>query len=531
MAGKLSGSRRRSYTKSRAKNRQHLQKPSGAITNRVTKVGGDRFAIVSIDPAKNRSEWMMADYFGKLLIEPQTLEHQSGHFKAAIVLVRQAQQEHQIKDTIVVVERTGNYHLAPKRAFASAGFETRVVHPFATKQYRMPADPGNKTDETDLHAQHRAAVAGFGLCERELPITYRELQLRSRHRRNLVEKSSSLACQIRDNLHLSMPGYAALFDRLLENHTAMSVGRCCESPAKVLKLGRDGICKRLRNESIRCNQRAIDKILSWASQSADAPIQDGALHHAIFKDLDELNQHLNRQITAIERDLASVLVQTPYVRLMAIPGINVVSAADLAAEMGPIDGYANANAITGRCGLFPSRHQSDQTDSSGPIIRKANRRLRCALMRIADNLAAHCAYYRGLAEQDFARGVDIRASRVKTAKKISRLAFACLAGDQPLKHPAFRSPDSILEKLREFHRLHQTPMQQVLTDLTRAVEQLPGHTQGHEATVVSKVLREHAKRKRAPVGIGKLLTAVLARLGVSPNDVSKTNSLEPEDRP
>ena len=75
-------------------------------------------------------------------------------------------------------------------------------------------------------------------------------------------------------------------------------------------------------------------------------------------------------------------------------------------------------------------------------------------MRIADNLAAHCAYYRGLTEQDFARRVDIRASRVKTAKKFSRLAFACVAGDQPMRHPAFRSPDSILEKLREFHRLH-----------------------------------------------------------------------------
>lgn len=33
----------------------------------------------------------------------------------------------------------------------------------------MPADPGNKADEPDLHGQYRAAVAGFGLCERELP--------------------------------------------------------------------------------------------------------------------------------------------------------------------------------------------------------------------------------------------------------------------------------------------------------------------------------------------------------------------------
>ena len=103
----------------------------------------------------------------------------------------EAQQQHDIQDTIVVVERTGNYYLPPKRAFAKAGLETRVLHPFATKQYRVPADPGNKTDETDLYAQHRAAVAGFGLAKFELESPYRELQLRARHRRNLVEKAAA----------------------------------------------------------------------------------------------------------------------------------------------------------------------------------------------------------------------------------------------------------------------------------------------------------------------------------------------------
>ena len=45
----------------------------------------------------------------------------------------------------------------------------------------MPANPGNKTDENDLYAQHRAAVAGFGLYELELEPPYRDLQLRARH--------------------------------------------------------------------------------------------------------------------------------------------------------------------------------------------------------------------------------------------------------------------------------------------------------------------------------------------------------------
>src|SRR5210317_2062886 len=134
--------RRKSNSKSKRNNIQNLQKPSGVIGHRVKRVGGEKFAIVCVDPAKHRSEWMMADYFGNLLIQQQTLEHQAAFFKQAVMQIREAQQQHDIQDMIVVVERTGNYHLAPKRAFAKAGFETRVVHPFATKQYRMPADPG-----------------------------------------------------------------------------------------------------------------------------------------------------------------------------------------------------------------------------------------------------------------------------------------------------------------------------------------------------------------------------------------------------
>jgi transposase len=499
----------------RPRRKQSVQKPNGVISSRVQKVGGEHFAIVCVDPAKHRSEWMMADYFGNLLIEPRTLEHQNAFFKMAVAMIRQAQQQHEIQDMIVVVERTGNYHLPPQRAFARAGFETRVVHPFATKQYRMPADPGNKTDETDLSAQHRAAIAGFGLCELEWEPPYRELQLRARHRRNLVEKSAALACQIREHLHLAMPGYAGLFDRLLELPAALAIAARCDSPAGLIQLGQAGVSRHLQRIKVRHQRRTVDKVLAWAAQAADDPIQDGPMHQAIWIDLHELYQHFQQQIFALERQLAHDLVQTPYVRLMAIPGINVVSAAEFAGEMGPISGYANANAITGRAGLFPSRYQSDQTDNDrGPLIRHSNRRLRCVLMRIADNLACHCRYYRGQAEVDQARGVDKRASRVKIAKRFSRLALACVAGDEPMRHSCFRQPDSILEKLRQFHQAHQTALDVLQADLEAAVEQLPYNTCNHEAEIVADVLEQQARRRRDPASLGELLPAILARLNV-----------------
>ena len=70
----------------------------------------------------------------------------------------------------------------------------------------------------------------------------------------------------------------------------------------------------------------------------------------------------SRSIRAIESELAEPLSQTPYMLLLGIPGINVVSAAEFAGEMGPIEHYVKARAITGRAGLFPSRYQSDEVD-------------------------------------------------------------------------------------------------------------------------------------------------------------------------
>ena len=273
--------------------------------------------------------------------------------------------------------------------------------------------------------------------------------------------------------------------------------------------------------------RTIERVLAWARGASNLPIQDGPLHHAVWTDLYELYQHFRRKISALEQGLARDLTRTPYVRLLAIPGINAVSAAELAAEMGPIHRYANANAITGRSGLYPSRHQSDQTDNaSGPIIRQANRRLRCVLMRIADNLACHSSYYRGQAELDQSRGVDKRASRVKIAKRFSRLVLACVAGDEPMRHPCFQQPDSILEKLRRFHHDHQTSLEHVMEDLQATVSQLPYNTRHHEAQIVAAVLEQQTKRRRGATAIGELMPAVLARLRVH-----ITESEEPRDRP
>jgi hypothetical protein len=127
------------------------------------------------------------------------------------------------------------------------------------------------------------------------------------------------------------------------------LARATGTPAKLLVQGRRGLTQILKREKRTFQSPTLDKLLAWARQAA-APDGDAAWRQRVWTELDETRLHLGRQIARREVDVADILVKTPSLWRLLLPGINVVSAADLAGERGPIEHYANANAITGRAG-------------------------------------------------------------------------------------------------------------------------------------------------------------------------------------
>ena len=504
---------KRASTRSRRSKRRkpHLHKPRGVISVRVQSVGAGRFGIVSVDCAKHRSKWMLCDFFGKVLIEPTEVEHTKGHLSAAVLQLKQGIETHGIKDLVVAIERTGNYHEAARRTFTAAGFEVRIVHPLATKQHRLPADSGNKTDDTDLAAIHRATVNGFGLIEPVLDDVSRRLRLLIRQRRTLVKKSTALCCQIREHLQLMMPGYTQVFSDFWRSQVAMPIARSKGSASAILKAGADGLACLLKGLGIRFQQRTLDKVTLWAGQSSEED-PDSMLRCRFLCELDDDRIAKTLQIKGLERDSAGYLVRTPYVLLLAIPGLNVVSAADFAGEMGPIEHYANDNAITGRAGLYPTRYQSDEVDyPDGRLVRCANRRLRAAILCVADNLVCHNRYFAAHAALWRATKTDERVIRIRVAKRFCRIAYAIVSGRRLIPHRCCQNRAYILDKLNTFHQEHGTPMAQRLAELHATTDWLPKREYAYEAKPLAEKL-DKAKTKREPTLLGKILPAVLARL-------------------
>jgi transposase len=412
---------------------------------------------------------------------------------------------------------TGAYHRPIQRAFRQAGSETRLVHPFASHHYRQPAHGDIKTDDTDLEAIFRAAVNGFGLWEAPRDETYQRLQVLVRHRRDLVQKRSKLQCQIREHLERCLPGYGAVFpgDDLWDCSVALLVARRAPSAEAIRAAGVQGILRWLREEKLQFWTRTVEKIVAWSGNAAAA---DPVAAHVtgVWQDLYEDWRTKTQCIERRERELGEILVKTPYLLLLSHPGINVVSASDLAGELGPIEHYAHAKAITGRAGIFPSRYQSDEVDHpNGALARQRNARLRASLLRLADCLIQCNAHFRGKAELWKRRGASARDVRCRVANRAVRTIFQMVSGRRLYCHPSRLGRDYVLDKLLEFHLHHHTPPHEILRDLQAAQDQIPKCEQPAEAVPLrQRFYKCRRSRRQTSQSIGTILLAVLAKYGI-----------------
>jgi transposase len=490
-------------------------KPRGVLHPRVQQVGPEHFGIACFDCHKARSKWLLADFYGRVLVPPTQVAHNRPDLDAAVAQLRGAFAAHQLGDGLVAIERTGRYHRVAQRAFAAAGFETRILHPFVTKQYRQPVDPGDKTDDTDLTAIHRATVTGCALLEATRDEAWTTLQLVIRHRRDLVRKGAALNCQIRDHLEAALPGYAACFDNLWESAIPWQLLRHYPTAAQLRAAGLTTLCHSPRRAGIRFQRRTVQAVLDWADQAAPGDVAADQ-HRRIALALYDDRQRKTLEIQALEREIAGRLARAPYVLLLSFPGINVVSAADFAGAAGPIEHYANPKAITGRAGLRPSRYQSNQVDKAdGPLVRNCNHALRAAILGIADNLILCNHHFQHLATQWASQGKDPRDIHVRVGLRFCRIAFQMVAGRQVFRHPCIPGRHYILDKLNAFHREHDTAMPDVLRDLQAAIDQLPPRTHAAEARPLQEEMRRiQDGRRRGPQLLGDILPIVFARLGV-----------------
>jgi transposase len=155
-----------------------------------------------------------------------------------------------------------------------------------------------------------------------------------------------------------------------------------------------------------------------------------------------LIDELEREISAIERELKALGPAHPYVSLLeTVPGISWVLGYTIAAEIGDIDRFPSPKKLCGYTGLCPKVRQSGDMDHRGPLRKNGPKYLRWALMEATTHACRHPVYHERYqhTKQRLGRQRGAKVAQVELARRLAEAIWHMLTTNQPFA-PAGAAP-------------------------------------------------------------------------------------------
>ena len=171
---------------------------------------------------------------------------------------------------------------------------------------------------------------------------------------------------------------------------------------------------------------------------------DNAASEAFFSTLEHevLSRHQfthqAEDITAVEADMARLLVLTDGQVLTTLPGVKAIRAACFSAFTLPIRRFPTAEHLYSATGLAPASYQSASIERRCGISRQGLPEHRDALMAIAWGLSQYCPPFIEREEQLRTRGMRPMQVRVAIARHACRLVFRMLTTQDDFDEQRYR---------------------------------------------------------------------------------------------
>jgi transposase len=152
---------------------------------------------------------------------------------------------------------------------------------------------------------------------------------------------------------------------------------------------------------------------------------------------------LDRQITAIERELKQLGAEHRYVSLLqTVPGIAWVLGYTIAAEIGDITRFATPRKLAGYSGLCPKVRQSGAMDRRGHLAKNGPKYLRWALIEAATNAVKHPIYsdrYQHTKAR-LGRQRGAKVAQIDIARRLTEAIWHMLTRNQPFSPAGATAP-------------------------------------------------------------------------------------------
>jgi transposase len=140
--------------------------------------------------------------------------------------------------------------------------------------------------------------------------------------------------------------------------------------------------------------------LAWLHR-VDLPAQSRWIMDCLLEELNRLGDAIRRT----ELRLEVVTAEDPIVqRLLALPGIGLVTAWTLRAEIGSFERFRTGKQLARFCGLSPRNASSGERQADAGLIKAGNAQLRVVLVEAGHRLIRHHPHWNALAMRLLAAG-------------------------------------------------------------------------------------------------------------------------------
>ena len=389
--------------------------------------------IVGIDIGKNHHEASIVSPEGKQI--GRSLRFATTH-KGADSLMRFIFKNIGNSPCVFGMEATGHYWYPIYSFLKAKRYTIYVINPIQSDSLRKMYIRQTKNDSIDSFLI--AEVIRFGQFGTTSMADENILAMRQlcRYRDSVISSRTEIKLRIGTIMEQIFPEYEKQFSSLWVS-TSMGILEKYLTPENIENAPIDELFEIIKDKSHNRLTRA--KAISIKEAAADTfgiKIAQDAFSFQLKQLIDRMN-FLDKQIEALDIEIMKYYEQFDCY-LHTIPGIGIIGAATILAEIGDISRFKNSSALVAFAGIDPTVRQSGEFNSThNHMSKRGSPYLRHAIFLAATTCSFHNsplnAYYKKKRDQ----GKHHLTATGAVARKLTTIIYAVLRDSKPYEPKKF----------------------------------------------------------------------------------------------
>lgn len=389
--------------------------------------------IIGIDIGKNHHEASIVSPEGKQI--GRSLRFATTH-KGADSLMRFIFKNIGNSPCVFGMEATGHYWYPIYSFLKAKRYTIYVINPIQSDSLRKMYIRQTKNDSIDSFLI--AEVIRFGQFGTTSMADENILAMRQlcRYRDSVISSRTEIKLRIGTIMEQIFPEYEKQFSSLWVS-TSMGILEKYLTPENIENTPIDELFEIIKDKSH--NRLTKAKAISIKEAAADTfgiKIAQDAFSFQLKQLIDRMN-FLDKQIEALDIEIMKYYEQFDCY-LHTIPGIGIIGAATILAEIGDISRFKNSSALVAFAGINPTVRQSGEFNSThNHMSKRGSPYLRHAIFLAATTCSFHNsplnAYYKKKRDQ----GKHHLTATGAVARKLTTIIYAVLRDSKPYEPKKF----------------------------------------------------------------------------------------------